>query len=134
TGRPPNASGQVPTLELNLDNWGQAPAYLEEKKLQAYVYQLINGEWDVDNDGDGENESVWIDPNLPLVPAPDGRMLKVLVAPMIVDLDNRLNLNTAGDLAQADDNYMVPVSNSFTQFLESNADAKYLSQGFGYGP
>jgi hypothetical protein len=134
TGRPPNASGQVPTLELNLDNWGQAPAYLEEKKLQAYVQQLINGEWDVDNDGDGVNESVWIDPNLPLVPAPDGRMLKVLVAPMIVDLDNRLNLNTAGDLAQADANYMVPVSNSFTQFLESNADAKYLSQGFGYGP
>ncbi|MFN7361490.1 MAG: hypothetical protein ACK5S3_03310 [Pirellulaceae bacterium] len=134
TGRPPNASGQVPILELNLDQWGQAPAYLEEKKLQAYVHQLINGEWDVDNDGDGANESVWIDPSLPLVPAPDGRMLKVLVAPMIVDLDNRLNLNTAGDLAQADANYVVPVSNSFTQFLETNPAARVLSQGFGYGP
>jgi hypothetical protein len=131
TGRPPNGSGQVPTLELNFDNWGQAPAYLEEKKLQAYVSQLINGEWDVDNDGDGTEESVWVDPNLPLVPAPDGRMLKVLVAPMIVDLDARLNLNTAGVLAQTDPGWEQNTSTSFTQVLDP---VKRLSQGFGYGP
>jgi hypothetical protein len=128
TGRGPNSQGQVPTLEIDLGNWSPA----EATKLQAYVAQLINGEWDVDNDGDGVNDSIWLDPNLPLVPAPDGRMLKVLVAPMIVDLDGRLNINTAGDLAQTDAAWEANTSNAFTQF--EDASLRRLSQGFGYGP
>jgi len=128
TGRAPNASGQVPTVSIDLNQWGPA----EATKLQAYVSQLINGEWDVDNDGDGVSDSVWVDPNLPLVPAPDGRMLKVLVAPMIVDLDGRLNINTAGDLAQSVAGWQQTTPNAFTQFLET--PLQFLSQGFGYGP
>ena len=39
--------------------------------------------WDVDNDGDGITDSVWIDPGLPVVTAPDGRQYKKLVAVLV---------------------------------------------------
>ena len=53
---------------------------------------------DVDNDGDGVADSVWLDIGLPVMRAADGRKFKPLVAYMVLDLDGRLNLNVHGQL------------------------------------
>ncbi len=52
--------------------------------------------WDVDNDGDGVPDSVWIDLGMPVQTAPDGRQYKPLYAVMILDMDSRLNLSVHG--------------------------------------
>lgn len=51
------------------------------------------GLWDVDNDGDGIADSIWVDIGLPVQTAPDGRRFRPLVAILCQDLDGRLNLN-----------------------------------------
>lgn len=54
------------------------------------------GPWDVDNDGDGVPDSVWVDLGLPVQKTEDGRWYKPLVAMLVEDLDGRLNLNAHG--------------------------------------
>ncbi|HEV3205177.1 MAG TPA: hypothetical protein VGY77_12370 [Gemmataceae bacterium] len=44
------------------------------------------------------NDSIWLDLDFPIMTAPDGRKFKPLFAPLIVDLDNRVNLNVHGNL------------------------------------
>lgn len=61
--------------------------------------------WDVDNDGDGVPDSIWVDVGLPVRQLPDGRRYKPLAAILCVDLDGRLNLNAHGSLVQADPRY-----------------------------
>jgi len=43
------------------------------------------------------NDSVWIDLGFPVMKAADGRMFKPLFAPLIQDLDNRVNVNIHGN-------------------------------------
>jgi hypothetical protein len=45
----------------------------------------------------GGNDSIWIDGGLPIRVAPNGRRYKALFAPLIVELDNRLNLVAHGN-------------------------------------
>jgi hypothetical protein len=99
-------------------------------QLQDYVRKQILGPWDVDNDGDGEADSVWIDPGLPVVYSPEGRRLKPLAAMMILDLDGRVNINTAGDRLQAfsDAFAFSPPGLPFKQ------PGRTIPNGFGYGP
>ncbi|MFN6161487.1 MAG: hypothetical protein ACK5AC_03825 [Planctomycetota bacterium] len=104
--------------------------------LVNFVRAQIEGPWDVDNDGDGVPESVWINPNLPTMYAPDGRMLKPLAAIHIEDLDGRINLNLHGDRIQG----QAASFNAFADtagFLRANLTGPIglnIPQGLGYGP
>ncbi len=69
------------------------PAYNSDAVTQGASPQ-------VDNDGDGQKDSVWIDTGLPLQLQPDGSYVKPLVAMMVRDLDSRVNLNAHGSIAQ----------------------------------
>ena len=54
---------------------------------------------DVDSDGDGVNDAVWIDIGLPLQTDSQGRKFRTLVAYRVMDMDGRLNINAHGSYA-----------------------------------
>ncbi|AMV38838.1 hypothetical protein [Planctomyces sp. SH-PL62] len=55
--------------------------------------------FDVDNDGDGVSDSVWVDLGYPARRNAQGTLYKPLFAFMVVGLNGRIPLNTAGNLA-----------------------------------
>ncbi len=56
--------------------------------------------WDVDNNGDGVPDSVWVDLGMPPRPGPNGKLYKPLFAILAVDKDGCANVNVHGSLAQ----------------------------------
>jgi hypothetical protein len=68
----------------------------------------VNFAWDVDNDGDGIPDSIWVDLGIPVRSTLDGRTYKPLFAILCLDLDGRLNLNAHGCLAQTNPAYYQP--------------------------
>jgi hypothetical protein len=100
---------------------------------------LLNGQWDVDNDGDGVQDSVWVDLGMPVRSTSDGRLYKPLFAILCTDLDGRLNLNAHGCVAQAAagtynaagayDAVTAPTGTTFAGGGNAN-----LPRGLGYGP
>jgi hypothetical protein len=54
--------------------------------------------YDVDNDGDGVTDSVWIDLGFPAQRSKDGKLFKPLFSFMVIGLNGRIPLNTAGNL------------------------------------
>lgn len=47
------------------------------------------------------NDSFWVDLGYPVMTGPNGLKYKVLFAPLIIDLDGKINLNSAGNLRKA---------------------------------
>ncbi len=114
-------------------------------ELIEYVARQVLGPWDVDNDFDGVPDSVWIDPNLPIIKSPDGRSLKALAAILIQDLDGSINVNVHGDRAQSDSAFVPGPTNSPGAFTSNGYDSlltllgfvrrgNAVPQGLGYGP
>jgi hypothetical protein len=60
-------------------------------------FNPINGPWDVDNDNDGEPDSIWLDLGAPVQTASDGTQYKPLFAILCLDMDGRLNINAHGN-------------------------------------
>ena len=58
------------------------------------------GTWDVDNDGDGTKESIWIPSGLPIRSASDGTPYATFYSFLVLDMDGRVNVNTAGNWDQ----------------------------------
>lgn len=116
---------------------------LAGRTVSSTEYQnfLRQGPWDVDNDGDGINDSIWIDPGLPIQTDSLGRKFKRLVAVQVLDLDGRLNLNANGTTAPGAtpgrQPYRVPMDagdpTPMGGVLATNANAQ-LSVGMGTGP
>ncbi|MEX0978198.1 MAG: hypothetical protein WDZ48_05075, partial [Pirellulales bacterium] len=93
------------------------------------------GPWDVDNEGDGVKESIWVDIGLPVQTAPDGRTFKPLAAILVLDQDSRLNVNAHGSIAQVEPQYtMLPPSIPATAYAGGIAPSPPLTRGQGYGP
>jgi len=92
----------------------------------------IEDQWDVDNDGDGVADSVWVDLGSPVRSMPDGRLYKPLYAILCLDMDGRLNLNAHGCPAQTDAKY----GNAITDQFAGGAGSATLTlpRGQGYGP
>ena len=53
----------------------------------------------MDNDGDGQTDSVWVDLGYPARRNAQGQLYKPLFAFMVIGLNGRIPLNTAGNLA-----------------------------------
>ena len=45
----------------------------------------------------GGNDSIWTDVGSPVFKSTDGRKFKIMIAPLVLDLDGKLNLNVAGN-------------------------------------
>lgn len=99
-------------------------------------FNPITGPWDVDSDGDGKADAIWIDPGLPVQITAEGRQYKRLAAYLIVDLDGRLNLNAHGNpthLAAPPflPGNQVPLAGAT---VGSYINPLNLPRGEGYGP
>ncbi len=105
-----NFTGSNTTVGLNepIDFNSIDPVYLSNKLVQvarALAGRDDDGDgnidsWDVDNNGDGLVDSVWVDAGLPLTQTPDGRLVKPMVSYLVEDLGGRVNINLAGNIAQ----------------------------------
>jgi hypothetical protein len=106
----------------------------------ALTANLINGTlhtgpWDVDNDGDGVLDSVWVDPGYPVQMTKDGRLYKPLAAVLVLDLDGRANVNAHGSLpGQPTTDRPVPSATSSGNILAGGSTNLMLPRGSGFGP
>jgi hypothetical protein len=66
--------------------------------------------WDVDNQGTGVPDSVWVDLGLPVRFNKDGIAYKPLFAILCLDMDGRLNINAHGSYAQTQSSYYQPIN------------------------
>ena len=100
--------------------------------------------WDVDNDGDGVPDSIWVDLGFAVRSTADGHLYKPLFAILCTDLDGRLNLNAHGSLAQTQSSYYgTGTGNNVTADSRTGTNQVYefgglsttatLPRGQGYG-
>ncbi|WP_406701087.1 hypothetical protein V5E97_20090 [Singulisphaera sp. Ch08] len=100
-------TGAAPFDDWTSDNVFSASKILRPRAADGHnslafpnLYPDSNGKvtYDVDNDGDGSTDSVWLDLGYPARRNTDGRFFKPLFAFMIIGLNGRIPLNTAGNL------------------------------------
>ncbi|BBO32191.1 hypothetical protein [Lacipirellula parvula] len=126
---------------------GSNPEFAATQTPQQKLARMIYGPWDVDNDNDGVRDSVWIDVGLPVMAGPNGKLVKPLVAMLIVDQDGKANVNAAGtcDLAGAWDssaggmaslqNTGTPPNTGRPSTIASTGLTSFTTpRGIGYGP
>lgn len=129
----PNFSGSNPSLNFGGNFNGNSQAQYQANL--ATLFSVLSGQagvYDVDNDGDGIPDSIWLDLDLPIKTAPDGRRYKPLVAFLVQDQDGRINLNAAGSVAHTDPSYTQQVTGPWAGLLPGSTIN--LPRGLGYGP
>ncbi|MDR3637664.1 MAG: hypothetical protein P4L84_27910 [Isosphaeraceae bacterium] len=87
--------------------------------------------YDVDNDGDGNTDSVWLDLGYPARRDPTGRLFKPLYAFLIIGLNGRIPLNTAGNLQDINPTVTGLYPNLTTTF---STNTSHSSSRLGYSP
>ena len=85
--------------------------------------------YDVDNDGDGVTDSVWLDLGYPARRDSSGKLYKPLFAFMVIGLNGRIPLNTAGNLAGTGATHAQHLGNSVSEI-----DPTYALQNAYHGP
>lgn len=137
----PNFDGSNPASRYSgtlspVDGSGQ-PLQLVNGTNIVFPFWEAVGPWDVDNDNDGVNDSIWVDLGDPVQETEDGRLFKPLYAFLVVDLDNRLNVNTHGSPDHFAGTNFDPVNlfaggNRYS--LANNASSNLMPVGMGWGP
>ncbi len=85
------------------------------------------------NGGYFNNDSIWMDLGFPVQTAPNGKRYKPLFAPLIVDLDNKINLFVHGNIMAQTPNPLIPhFSNMGYGWWEVNL-SKVLNEGITPG-
>lgn len=139
----PGFTGGNPAFGLRVPFNATPTRPLNSTQLRARVDQmaksLISGDPDVDTDGDGQKDSYWVDLRLPIFTAPDGKLLKAMIAPQIEDLSGRLNVNTLGNFAMVGESNATAfdtAANTTTPVRWAGAPAVgfSVSRGLGFGP
>ncbi|MFO0035881.1 MAG: hypothetical protein ACK55S_11790 [Planctomycetota bacterium] len=95
--------GQVPySFHADRQSDVGGPLYVDANRngVPDFNEQAGSVVWDVDNDGDGINDSIWMDIDLPIQTDIKGKVYKPLVAYHVLDMDGRLNLNFHGNQYQ----------------------------------
>ena len=82
--------------------------------------------YDVDNDGDGKPDSVWVDLGYPARRDASGRLYKPLFAFMVIGLNGKIPLNTAGNLAAQVAGVLVPPDTGTTVVYGGPGHAAHL--------
>jgi len=104
-------------------------------RLNQLAEALVNGQWDVDNDSDGQADSVWVNLGLPTFVTAEGKIIQPLVAPMIEDLGGRLSLNAHGN---SEITGLVATAgiqrNTQVAWAGQSNVPKSLYRGLGWGP
>ena len=102
---------------------------------------MANGPWDVDNDGDGIPDSVWVDLGLPSFTTSTGLVVRPMIAPLVEDLDGRINVNEAGNYRQLLSSKFASANNNFpngyagdNQYLKATQSLNLFGRGGGVGP
>ncbi|MBI1900511.1 MAG: hypothetical protein HYS13_05280 [Planctomycetia bacterium] len=90
-----NPSSENAGFFVNPDSNNNGILDMLEDMNNNNIVDMLEGRlrWDVDNDGDGICDSIWIDPGFPVQKDAQGQLYKPLIAVMIQDMDSRLNLN-----------------------------------------
>ncbi len=126
-------NGAVTQLSFTIDNnWSTDWPSIGYPQFVQWLNFLTTGPWDVDNDGDGVMDSLWVDIGMPLQTSADGKLLKALVAYYVEDLDSKLDINATGNIAQA--NYGDVPYSQVTTIHSSTGPGQHMPQGVGYGP
>ncbi len=68
----------------------------DDGTLTRAAFQSGNATVEVDNDGDGVNDGVWLSNLLPSITGSRGGALTFKVSYLVLDLDSRINVNTHG--------------------------------------
>ncbi len=142
----PNFDGSNPSFDV--------PPLTDSEKLSRLLGSDTNADnapdqffWDVDANGDGIRDSIWLDLGMPVRQLPDGRKYKPLYAILCVDMDGRLNLNAHGapvHLYEGDNTVVPPIEgfnvdtnnlvDPFYSVRAQDPEAPRLPRGSGYGP
>lgn len=99
-----------------------------DDNFQALMGSNGNFPWDVDSDGDGTADSIWVDLGLPIQTDESGRKYKPLFAILCTDMDGRLNLNAHGNQMQ----YLAAAAN--TPVITAGSTTAVAARGLGFGP
>jgi hypothetical protein len=127
-----NASGEVlipsfqrPWLGVSGSSNNAWAKYMTLRPHESYHNQFVSPDWDGNGDvknlewglgsrnvggGYTNNDSIWMDLGFPVLTAPNGKRYKALFAPLIVDLDNKINLYVHGNtMTNAGNNLKQPL-------------------------
>ena len=89
------------TFDIGHGSSAPSPPTATTRRRSPTLFPAANGQitYDVDNDGDGQTDSVWVDLGYPARRNAQGQLYKPLFAFMVIGLNGRIPLNTAGNLA-----------------------------------